>query len=52
MALKDNFTQAVKGLTGYDGPVEKTEPKDNHHIADTGIIKPADVIVVNKEQQN
>lgn len=52
MALKDNFTQAVKGLTGYDGPVEKTEPKDNHHIADTGRIKPADVIVVNKEQQN
>ena len=51
MALKDNFTQAVKGLTGYDGPVEKPE-KTGSHIADTGMIKPADVIVVNKDKQN
>ena len=27
MALKDNFTQAVKGLTGYNGPVEKPNQK-------------------------
>ena len=47
MALKDNFTQVVKGITGYDGPAEKPGRQE-----DTAGIKFADVIVVSKDNQN
>ncbi len=48
MALKDNFTQAVKGITGYDGPAEKP----GRQTEDKAGIKSADVIVVSKDNQN
>lgn len=48
MALKDNFTQAVKGITGYDGPAEKPGRQTDN----TAGIKSADVIVVSKDNQN
>ena len=47
MAIKDNFTQVVKGITGYDGPAEKPGRQE-----DTAGIKSADVIVVSKDNQN
>ncbi len=49
MALKDNFTQAVKGITGYDGPVKNPAGRQTD---DTAGIKSADVIVVSKDNQN